>query len=499
MFYLTRRTKVVLVACAACAFILFTYYHTSTPAEERGYRNRWSSPSHNERIKNDVKDVPEATSTSPPVPTSTALCLGDDCFRGAWAPRQTPYTNIVELRPWTGCPSPPPAAGARSEKDQAEADAKRLLDVMNWEWMPQNGVLQIFDADAFVVRLLRSPGGLIIVGDEMSDQYFSSLVVKLRRAGILMDLQDSSDIPYIHSYILNPDDARAGSLVTKANVSAARATRPVITLIEDAFLVSLEELKGIAKRVGAVPNYQNWVSPLPLAENWPAFVETAAAPHKGEAEALTEDTILLMNTGSTWSREFFTLLKPRNRPVDEQGRLTEAYRQMVRIVGKALQDIPQLSVYYRATTPGHPNCAARSSPYLNSKTAEAYERDVVGRLTKAVSSSDREVKLKWDWDLFAVHNDVWRRATSRFDSERETWEKDVKNGMLHPGPKKGKAKWRYLEVWNQTLQRPDAHYSPPTDCLNWCSPAIFDQWTTHLNHILQLEGPKPGTSAEKDD
>jgi hypothetical protein len=53
-----------------------------------------------------------------------------------------------------------------SEREQEKADAKRLLEVMNWVWTPKSGVLKEWDAEAFVVRLLKSSGGLIVVGGE---------------------------------------------------------------------------------------------------------------------------------------------------------------------------------------------------------------------------------------------------------------------------------------------------------------------------------------------
>lgn len=479
MYSVTRCTKHLLLAGIILS-ALFLLYHTNTPAEDR---YRWK--------KTDSAKL-EATSTGPELPVSTAPCEGDDCFRGSWKPRRKPFKSMQEVKPWMGCPSPPPAAGHQTEEEQARASAKRLLDVLNWEWHPSNGIMKGFDAEQFAVRLLRSPGGLIIVGDEMSDQYFSSLVVLLRGAGIIMDLQESRDRPYIHSYALRPRSEMTTTLIKEAGVSAARATRPLITFIEDSFLVSVEELKVIAKRVGATSDVNSWTSPFPQADRWANFVENAALPPKGEE--LSEDTILLMNTGTAWNREIMTLLKPRNRAKDEQTRLTEAYRQMVRTVGNQLQDIPQLAVFYRATTPGHPNCGARSAPFVDFKAADAYERNVIWHLTKGLSYKAKQERLLWDWDLFAVHNDVWRRATARLDGEREVWMKQVEEGRIHPGPKKGKASWRYLEVWNQTLQRPDAHYSPPEDCVNWCSPAIFNQWSIHLNHILHVDAERKGHS-----
>jgi hypothetical protein len=186
---------------------------------------------------------------------------------------------------------------------------------------------------------------------------------------------------------------------------------------------------------------------------------------------------------------------------------------MVRTISNQLKDIGGLSIYYRATAPGHPNCAMRTSPYRNGKVAETFEDDVVGRLMRPVKTdAERELRQRWDWDLFSVHNDVWKRATLRLERERVlTMAKPV-----HGPRRKRMSRWHYLDIWSQALQRPDAHYEPGEDCLNCalssilsccmiidivlsillgCSPAIFDQWTLHLHHQLQLEMEKDSNAS----
>lgn len=299
----------------------------------------------------------------------------------------------------------------------------------------------------------------------MSDQYSSSIIVLLRRTGIVLELQDEEERPHIHSYFLNAEDAQAGSLIELAGVPASRTERPVITLIENAFLVSLDELKGIAKRVGATSNYLSWKSPFPQADKWPTWVDAVSTVKKSEASSYAEDTILVMNAGSAWSRELMTLLKPRGRPIDEQHRITEAYRQMVRTISSQLTDIGQLTIFYRSTTPAHPTCGARATPYQDGKLAELYEDNVVWKLSKsAKSQAEKELRLRKDWDLFGVHNDVWRGAIVRLEQERVAWL--ASPNIPEIKRRKGKAKWIYLDVWNQALQRPDAHYGPPGDCVN---------------------------------
>lgn len=141
---------------------LYSVYHSSTPQEQR---YQWRRPTGSEFNGTNAKsELLTPTTTKEAHPTPTKLCKGDECFRGRWIPREKPYTSLDELRPWKGCPNPPPVAAVHW--DQEEADGKRLLDVMNYAWTPDAGRMKEWNAEAFVVRLLRSPGGLIIVGGE---------------------------------------------------------------------------------------------------------------------------------------------------------------------------------------------------------------------------------------------------------------------------------------------------------------------------------------------
>lgn len=125
--------------------------------------------------------------------------------------------------------------------------------------------------------------------DEISEHYFNSLVVLLRKAGVTLDI-GTSDYPHVIPYILKTDDGER--LAKSAGVPASRAKRPLLTYIEEGFLLSMEDLKGIASRVGAIDDYAHWESPLPQADGWPNYVKEAVSAEKGEYE-----TILLMNTG----------------------------------------------------------------------------------------------------------------------------------------------------------------------------------------------------------
>ena len=92
--------------------------------------------------------------------------------------------------------------------------------------------------------------------------------------------------------------------------------------------------------------------------------------------------------------------------------------------------------------------------------------------------------------MFAVHNTLWEQEIAKMERGKE---------------REGRARWLFMDVWDQALQRPDAHTEPGTDCLHceslrWffrfvgtddCGignlPGIFEQWTHQIYHVLFLE------------
>jgi hypothetical protein len=133
--------------------------------------------------------------------------------------------------------------------------------------------------------------------------------------------------------------------------------------------------------------------------------------------------------------------------------------QVSRVMSR-LSRIGHLSIYYRSTAASHPVCENTPTPYPNASFAVTAEQDIPGRLTSmagVLTDSDRTGILRWDWDLFPVHNDIWRRAIRLM----------MRANVQRVG--KGQRAF-YLDVWNQTLQRPDAHTMTPNpigvDCLH---------------------------------
>ncbi|TFK34963.1 hypothetical protein BDQ12DRAFT_726442 [Crucibulum laeve] len=177
----------------------------------------------------------------------------------------------------------------------------------------------------------------------------------------------------------------------------------------------------------------------------------------------------------------------------EQDLVMVTYKEMINRLTTRLSPITNLSIYYRTTSPGHPTCllppASTSIPYNtllphpNSTVAKQLKdpslipaRLEVSLVPPHANAEEKCGWQKWDWDLFDRHNALWRDFVQW---EKECWD---------AGTETSDAKWFFLDVWNQALQRQDAHAEPGADCLHWCLPSLPEQWICHLHHALFMEG-----------
>lgn len=181
-------------------------------------------------------------------------------------------------------------------------------------------------------------------------------------------------------------------------------------------------------------------------------------------------------------------------------------RSKIEHVISKLNGIPKLQIYYRSTSPGHPACSSakfyksfgmdsaiiaqpdddesskrfvdvptfHTSPYSDVDAAH----DAMSNITRAVqvATPDQHMKLvqsRWDWDRFEANNVEWKKAINALNHTDE-------NSSARP-------KWYYMDVWNMTLQRPDAHtqtldsHHGSYDCLH-CERSFLNS----LTHTLEL-------------
>ena len=143
-----------------------------------------------------------------------------------------------------------------------------------------------------------------------------------------------------------------------------------------------------------------------------------------------------------------------------------------------LGPLNRLTIFFRSTAPGHPSCEQRLAPYADGADAREKEKNIPERMM-AVTDDEamKSTRRRWDWDQFAVHNEFWREEIKKLMEGRtkELPRRDGEVAQAEEGPLETRAaipagdsgaKWYYLDIYELSLQRPDAHDSPGLDCLH---------------------------------
>ncbi|KAG6856610.1 hypothetical protein H0H87_002565 [Tephrocybe sp. NHM501043] len=439
-------------------------------------------------------DLEDAGADNATVPKVVNWCRPEECASGRWEPRQPAFTSLDQFQQayanrldvlWKGCSAiPDPSGGPKKVSTKGSVDEVRLMQVMNWTWTPYTGELRHWDAEEFMVRLLRSPGGLILIGDSITQQHYHALGYLLNQANLDFDRNPAHlpmhDHKNVRQMLLKPHDALTRRVLERAGVPESRLERPVVTMLEEHMLIGQRDIRAITERLGASKDYY-WYHDFQRVPEWEKYVADAVRPRLEEEGSVTEDSILLMNAGAHWSRHELAMLPPRATDREEQARVKETYKQMMKLVIGRVSPIDRLSVFYRSTAPGHPACEQSASPYYDDIAAREAEKgaNITPRLKAQVDGDVKQQRARWDWDLFEVHNELWRRAIGGLRRDR-AWRRS-RTGMMRG------ARWYYLDLWDVNLQRPDAHSEPGIDCLHWCLPSVLNEWTLHLYHNLFLQ------------
>ncbi|GAV99304.1 protein [Lentinula edodes] len=296
----------------------------------------------------------------------------------------TVYSNLWHPV-WDGCGVWDPSGKLEGE-EKKKLEGQRLVDTLNWEWTPGRGILLDYDPVDFVVRMLKSPGGLVLVG--------------------AVNIGTPSGVANVEQFVLSKTSAMTKILQEKSGVPKSRMERPFFTLLEDHMGLGESDIRAITN---AKPNYK-WYHKFRRVEGWEDHLKWLAVPREGEEETVTEDTLVILNAGAHWSRHELGMLRA---PTDaqEQVLLEDTYPRMIDLVTSRLSPIERTSIYYRSTSPGHPQCEDHSTPYKDMADARRKEQNLVQRLKETVSTpDDKKQRSRWDWDLFKPHNELWNRT-----------------------------------------------------------------------------------------
>ncbi|TFK23232.1 hypothetical protein FA15DRAFT_670731 [Coprinopsis marcescibilis] len=467
---MARKRQILKVVAVLGAFLYVAFWLRRLQSEEiiftqllREYRPKNADPFLQPRIPRD-------------------LCIEDECLHGRWVRRDPPFTSLQDFQAvftsnsstkWHRCAVVPPAEGVTRTPDETKKlEQERLVETMNWVWMPDRGRMVPFDVEDFIVRLLRTPAGVIFIGDSLSAAHRHGFQARLEQGGFKFDVASPSysaefvpfsNASHLRMHILRPNDPMTLKLQRRA---------------QDHMLIHEPEIRAITEQYGAKKTYY-WYHKFKRVEGWESFVRLIARPRAGEEHVVTGNTILLMNAGAHWSRSELAMLPDRGTDEQEQLRVIWSYQQMVKLLMNRLSPIPRISVLYRSTSPGHPNCGSKPSPYDNITHALAGEHNVVQQLLAPLKTSkDIKSKKRWDWNLFNEHNMVWKREIEKLKAEEEE--------NAQAASAETRARWDYVDLWEMNLQRPDAHSEPGKDCLHWCLPVVHADWTHYLYHLVYL-------------
>ncbi|KAJ3758080.1 hypothetical protein EV360DRAFT_44724 [Lentinula raphanica] len=487
---MTPRSKLRIPFLLLSAFLFYNFHHPlanwilgSSRVAKQSLR-QFNFPEGEEVYDaTEIEEQHDVIKIAPAAPPPL-YCQSYECGRGRWHPRKDPFQTLQDVQiaysnlwhpVWDGCGIYDPF-GELDGEEKKKLEGQRLVDTLNWEWVPGRGLLLEYDPVDFVVRILKSPGGLVLVGDSISRQHWHAIYYTFRHLNITFDSNPKhlplAGVANVEQFVLSKTSAMTKILQEKAGVPQSRMERPFFTLLEDHMGLGETDIRAITN---AKPNY-NWYHKFRRVEGWEDHLKWLAMPRKGEEASVTEDTLVMINAGAHWSRHELAMLRA---PTDkqEQALLEDTYPRMVRfhrLFTSRLSPIERTSIYYRSTSPGHPKCEEHTLPYKDMADARLQEQNLVQRLKDTVSSADeKKQRSRWDWDLFKAHNELWNRTIHVMNERR-------------PAGAKG-AKWHYFDVWDVSMQRPDAHLEPGKDCLHWCLPTIFDDWTRMFYHRVKLD------------
>ncbi|KAE9409503.1 hypothetical protein BT96DRAFT_984574 [Gymnopus androsaceus JB14] len=425
---------------------------------------------------------------APVSPAQSPFCQSYECGKGKWTPRRNPFTSLEHFQSahsnsyhpvWYACD----LWNAERVKAEGEENMKRagqrLVDMMNWEWLPDRGKLLEYDPIEFVVRMLKSPGGLILVGgeiffnsfnnyapthptDSITRQHWHAFYVHFLHHDITYHSNPEhlplAGTPSVDQFVLKKNSPMYKVLQEKAGVPDSRMERPFFTIMEEHMGIGEADIRAITN---VKPDFE-WAHKFRRIEGWEDHMKWLATPREGEEDSVTEDTLVMINAGAHWSRQELPMLRAPTE-IEEKALLTDAYARM--------NERPSTTALLRLVTQVVKTLVRHTKTW----PTQGLKNNFLYNVSKTKLSLDGEKlgRSRWDWDEFKHHNEMWNSTIQSIMEERPEESKD--------------AKWYYLDVWDLSLQRPEAHLEPPQDCLHWCLPTVFDDWTKLFYHTVNIE------------
>jgi len=429
---------------------------------------RFSTPSSTIGLLQPNRNDASPTSASvfaPPIIPTPALpqVTFEDLENGRWRPRNPPYTSQDLLSLWRGEYSsvqnlpPIPEGQSRSPEEEAAQKADRALAIANWVWEGV-GTAEEWSWQEWVKLLLRSNGGLIIIGDSIQLQLFDYLR-RCLSSDLRFDLNFTTihgfppehRAPSVYSVSASPGSPVGESLLALAgpDVPRERLTRPLLSYVRSDVLVDVETL---IKYRDEVVKGSDWTPPTDgdyqtdsglnniVFGDWESYTRELSKVYRLGRDATTgieqtwsgqEKTIIHVNTGAHWSSGTIRGLT--------EDQVKSIYTKMVDYVYPIIKSIPRTRLIYRPSVAGHVDCETYAAPV--SRMEDLKPITFWGN---------------WAWSLFGWYNEVWKDV---MDQDNVT--PSGLSGML--------------PVHFRTRLRPDHHFLRG-DCLHMEGPTVVGDW-----------------------
>ncbi|KAF5332286.1 hypothetical protein D9611_008082 [Ephemerocybe angulata] len=481
----TMKQRHRVFAILTAAFFCYLLSHTSTTQVELNEEEDLT-----EGIADRLSPVHEHQFPAEIVDSNSTLCQYNECLQGRWVPREPQFKTLEDFQEvfakkgstkWSSCNvGEPPSGVTRTPAETKSLKEQRIVDIMNWMWQPSDGEWIPWDPMDFVVRLLKTPGGLVFMGDSLSQGHEHAFGSYLQEGGIKFTM-DPPHLPkdsFIRTHILQKHHPMTLELQKRAGVPDSRLDYPIFSVVEEHMLVHEEELRYLTGLNGATEGWPWHLRSMKRADDWEAFFRWLTKGRPGEDASVTRDTILVLNTGAHWSRGTLYMLPRLETLEQERAALTNVYKTMVKMVMKKFSQYTRLTIFYRSTNPGHPSCQLHTKPFADLSEARLEEARFF-ELSDLSATSERDIvtRRRWDWDYFNVHSQIWREEISRLERLSRMVKQPNKSRFVRG------VKWLFMDVYDMSLQRPDAHSSPGKDCLH----SVYFEWSRHLYHLLYLE------------
>jgi len=136
------------------------------------------------------------------------------------------------------------------------------------------------------------------ISDSISAAHEHTFNSILEQAGIRFSLEEQylpfAKVKNLRHHILRPGHPVTLKLQRRAKVPDSRLRYPVFTIIEDHMLLHEPEIRKITNPRKGYIWYHDWKR----VEGWEDYVRQISRPRVGEEDAVTGDTLVVINTGA---------------------------------------------------------------------------------------------------------------------------------------------------------------------------------------------------------